>query len=115
MVKVIFYKGLDDKIVRYKIKGHADYDDYGKDIVCAAVSVLAQNTIMSMFQVIDIDKESVEYKIDDKTGFLDFKLKENIDSEKFMQAQILLKSLEVGVVSIANSYPKHVTLNYEGV
>lgn len=37
MIKVKVEKN-DDYIKRVKVTGHAGYDEYGKDIVCAAVS-----------------------------------------------------------------------------
>ena len=42
-----------DKIV---ITGHAGYDDYGKDIVCASVSSIVITTINA---IIDIDDNAI--------------------------------------------------------
>lgn len=115
MVKATLVKNLKDEIIEYKVKGHANYDDYGQDIVCAAVSVLTQNTLISILEILALDENSINYRIDNKTGFIHVKLLDNIDIEKFENAQLLLKSLEIGLNSIVKSYPKHVTLNYEGV
>ena len=41
-VKVIHTKG---KIREISISGHADYDEYGNDIVCAAVSSTVITTV----------------------------------------------------------------------
>ena len=49
-----------DYITNINISGHAMYDDYGKDIVCASVSSVAINTINVLsiidFSIINVDK-----------------------------------------------------------
>lgn len=45
------------------IKGHAGYDKYGKDIVCAAVSSTVITTVNA---ILSIDKDAI--KVDEKSG-----------------------------------------------
>ena len=51
MIKVVI---KNDSIT---ISGHANYDDYGKDIVCAAVSATVITTVNG---ILSIDKSSIE-------------------------------------------------------
>ena len=44
---------------KIEIKGHSNYDDYGKDIVCASVSSIVITTINA---IIEFDPESIYYK-----------------------------------------------------
>ena len=44
---------------KIEIKGHANYDDYGKDIVCASVSSIVITTINA---IIEFDPESIYYE-----------------------------------------------------
>ncbi len=46
----------DNKIT---ISGHANYDEYGKDIVCASVSSIVITTINA---IIEIDEFAISYK-----------------------------------------------------
>lgn len=55
MIKIVI---KDDFI---KISGHAKYDDYGKDIVCASVSSIIYTTVNGIF---NIDKNAIEFKDD---------------------------------------------------
>ena len=48
-----------------EVKGHAGYDEYGKDIVCAAVSVLTVNMANSVEKFTD---DSFKGSVDEKTG-----------------------------------------------
>jgi uncharacterized protein YsxB (DUF464 family) len=45
------------------ISGHAMYDDFGKDIVCAAVSSTVITTVNA---ILSIDKDAI--KVDEKDG-----------------------------------------------
>ncbi len=108
MVKVNIYIDNLSNITKFTVKGHANYDDYGKDIVCSAVSVLAQTTILSLNKVCMINEKDLDYTIDD--GYTEVNLPKNIDNIKLEKSQIVLKTFETGIRSIVESYPKHVTL-----
>ena len=65
MIKVTIYQNSEGEITGVSIQGHAGYADNGSDIVCAAVSVLAQNTVNSIEQFTE-DRFSVD--VDEKEG-----------------------------------------------
>lgn len=48
---------------KISILGHAMYDDYGKDIVCSAVSSIVITTVNG---ILSIDKESLSYLVSKK-------------------------------------------------
>lgn len=65
MIKVkINYK--DNFVNGFKISGHANYDEYGKDIVCASVSSIV---ITSINMALSLDETSV--KASDKSGLIE--------------------------------------------
>ena len=52
MIKAVFYRNQDFDVTGFSISGHAGFDDYGKDIVCAAVSAMSSlvvNTLEEIF------------------------------------------------------------------
>lgn len=58
----VFITSKDDKVTKIEIQGHANYNIYGYDIVCAAASTLAIYTI-NLINELDsnvIDYEDVE-------------------------------------------------------
>ena len=59
-VEVVKEKDLYNKV---SILGHAMYADYGKDIVCSAVSSIVTTTINGC---IALDKDSLKYEVNDK-------------------------------------------------
>ncbi len=99
MIKVKV-KYIDDFIESFKICGHANYDDYGKDIVCASVSSIA---ISSINLAIRIDDSSVN--VINKDGLLDVKVlkQDEIINKIFINMMEMLKELE-------ESYSKNIKI-----
>lgn len=114
MINVTIYKDKRGKSQGYHVSGHAGYDEYGKDIVCAAVSVLAQTALISLFEVCKVDKEYIEYFIDDK-GVLKVKVLKDLSSPVADKVDVVFKTFEVGIKAIIESYPEHVSLKYKEV
>lgn len=76
---------------KIEIKGHANYDDYGKDIVCASVSSIVITTINA---IIEFDSESIYYE-DLNNRILIEKLKDDDITNKLINNMIeLLEELE---------------------
>ena len=76
---------------KIEIKGHANYDDYGKDIVCASVSSIVITTINA---IIEFDPESIYYE-DLNNRILIEKLKDDDINNKLINNMIeLLEELE---------------------
>ena len=67
MIQVEIIRDASKAYVGFSIKGHAGYAEHGQDIICAAVSVLAQNTVNSIEQFTD---DTFSGEIDEKTGRL---------------------------------------------
>ena len=84
-----------------KISGHANYAPPGKDIVCAAVSVLSQTLIESLERLTD---DTITYNI--KPGTVDINYR-NLSE----RGKLLLDSFFVGVRMIAAEYPDNVKLS----
>jgi uncharacterized protein YsxB (DUF464 family) len=80
------------------IKGHAGYAPIGQDIVCAAVSTLAQTLIQS---IEDLCTDKIKYVV--SPGTVDIK-----HGDLSRGAQLLIDSFFVGVQMVADSYPDNV-------
>ncbi len=115
MIKVNIYRDKFKNIVKYSVEGHSGFAEKGRDIVCAAVSVLAQTTLISLNKVCGIDEKHMHYSIDDINGMLLVFLSNNLDKEKRIKANIVLESMETGLLAITEDYPEYVTLEYREV
>ena len=74
-----------------EISGHAGYDVYGKDIVCASVSSIVTTTINA---ILKFDEEAIKYH--DKDGYVKIDIiKDNKETKILLSNMIeLLKELE---------------------
>ena len=99
MIKVncVVSNGL---IERLSIKGHADYDTLGKDIVCAAVSSIVTTTINN---IIALEENTIKY--DTKEGNVCIAVLRNSDvTNKLLNVLIdMLKEL-------ATDYPQNIKI-----
>lgn len=89
MIKVSIKKE-NDLVKQIKITGHANYDEYGKDIVCASCSSILITTVNA---ILSIDKDAICYS--DKTNFELNVLKDNEIVNKLINNMVsLLNELE---------------------
>lgn len=97
MIKVTIYKENND-FVRITTNGHAEFDEYGRDIVCSGVSSIVINTINSLDNLTDA---TLNVESDDDKGFIDCVIN-NPDHD----SNLLMKSLVLGLEGIRDSYSK---------
>lgn len=96
MIEVTFFI-KNELIIGFEFSGHAKFDEYGKDILCASVSVLAINTVNSI-ETFTHDK--FDCTVIEEEGLLHFQLISNA-SEK---SEILLNALKLGITGIQQQY-----------
>ena len=82
------------------VSGHANYAEYGHDIICAGATALAQTLIKS---IQDLTEDEIEYDI--KPGLVDIKYRDL--SEK---SRTLVDSFFIGVCMIADEFPEYVRI-----
>jgi uncharacterized protein YsxB (DUF464 family) len=110
MIKIIIYKAQKGEIKGFKVTGHAGFNKHGKDIVCSAVSVLAQTTVLGLLKVAEVD---LDYKIEE--GYLMCNLKDADSDKKRAMCEAILGTMYEGFKSIQESYIKYIDLVEEEV
>ena len=97
MIRVTVRKNTEGKIHGFSCEGHALYDDAGKDVVCAAVSMLAINTVNAIEKLagIELDAQS-----DPQAGILYISFKEELNEK----AQILMDAMILGITMTEKGY-----------
>ena len=96
------------KYFSFECKGHAEYDESGLDIVCAAISMLTINTANSICCLTDTVIEPEE-----DYGYIFWKFDKGIDED----AALLMDSMLLGFKTIEDNYKKekYLTLIIEEV
>ena len=110
MIQVIIYQGLDKRYNGFQVKGHAGFEDAGKDIVCAAVSVLVINTINA---VEEYTKDRISVLSDEEDGCITCHFRGKPSKE----AELLLKTMVLGLRQMADddNYAEYIQLEFEEV
>ena len=110
MITIRVRRNTKNEVVSYQVTGHSGTAPSGEDIVCAAVSVLAQSTILGFRHVL---KQQPEYSIDD--GSLHFHVGNSLSSSERKEASILLETMVIGLKNIKEQYPTVIAIEEEEV
>jgi len=106
MITAVISKTEDGNYKSFSCTGHAEYANKGKDIVCAATSILVVNTYNSI-ESFSESKVSIEGGATIKWVF------ESVPDEK---ANVLMDALVLGLDGIKNEYgKKYLKLVFEEV
>lgn len=102
MIKVTFYYNDDFKIKGFELKGHADYNEFGYDIVCSAVT---SNSIAVINSLVSLQKISFK-EVNASEGHILCFVEDN-DIEK---SQLLMQHLRLALEEISREYPKNIKI-----
>ncbi len=85
------------------ISGHANFADYGKDIVCAAVSSIVTTSVNDIYV---INREALNYNDDGKTITI-----EVIKDDDLVYR--ILNNLQELLINLSEDYPKNIKIERE--
>lgn len=100
MIKINIEKN-DTKIISLEISGHSNYDEKGKDIVCAGVSAVVVGGINCL---VNESKNDIKYECKEGYSYIFVK---KIDNENI---QRILDVITTQLYTIEESYPKFVKI-----
>jgi len=106
MIKVEIKRSKKGDVQSFSINGHANAEVYGRDIVCAAISVLSQTTLLGLHEIAKIN---IDYNIQD--GNLVCKLPINMTDEERQKASLLLETMIIGIKNIYESYSEYIVIH----
>ncbi len=107
MTNVTIYT-REDYYMGCKAHGHAGMDEAGYDIVCAAISVLVTNTINA---IDEFTEDAFSSLVHEEDATIDFSLK----SKPSKQADLLLRTLVLGLQGICSEYQEYINISFEEV
>ena len=108
MITVKIYKNQEEEYVGFQTDGHAEYAEEGYDIVCAAVSILINNTMNSIEQ---FTYDTFNAHREQEGGNVEFMF----HSEPSREATLLIDSMILGLTSIEKQYSQYISLQFEEV
>lgn len=113
MINIKMLLDSNKYIVRVESKGHGEYDNSGKDIVCSAVSVYLINTINTFTDILKLEK-FIKYSVD----YGKYKLTidyNNMTKNELEKAVVIMESLKLALISIEDNYKEYINVEFEEV
>ena len=104
MIVVCFLK-RGPRLCGYKMSGHAGAGEYGRDIVCAAVSsaaYLTANTLTDCF--------AVDCSVTAEDGNMELTVIQGQDDAKLITSDALIKGLREHLRQLKDQYPKNISI-----
>ncbi|SDD46806.1 ribosomal-processing cysteine protease Prp [Peptococcus niger] len=98
MVRITLYDGPEG-LCGYQVQGHAGYDEYGKDILCAAVSAL---TIAAANGLAAQGVPLAECRAEDDR--ISLRLAEDLSPEAALRADAILQTFALAVTALTEDY-----------
>jgi uncharacterized protein YsxB (DUF464 family) len=102
MIKIKIWRN-EGRITACEIAGHAGADEKGKDIVCAAVSALAETALLGLGRYAGA---RLDYKVSRRPALLTFALKD-APSDK---TDAILETMLLGLAEIAGMHKNRLEL-----
>lgn len=106
MIHVTIYRNSSIRSIQsFTVEGHAEYDERGKDIVCAGVSAVTVGTVNAIEALTGtVLANSAE------SGWLQAELPTTLDEERLDQVSLLLEAMLVMLRTIEQSYGKYISI-----
>jgi hypothetical protein len=110
MIDIIMNKKKNSSgYVGFSVTGHAGWDEDGKDIVCASISVLSFTAVGGLINMTD----SCEYSFE--KGRMFCSLTESISQSQQKVADIILETIHIGFKQVEKKYFENVRVSYKEV
>ena len=109
MIRVNVFSDSEGNYRGIECKGHAGYDEYGKDIICASASALVLNMANSVEQ---FTNDGFDGSMDEETGHFTFRLTGIVSPE----SKLLVDSFILGIKNIEKTYgEQYIKIRFEEV
>ncbi len=102
----ILFKKQNNNFLAMEITGHSGYAPAGQDIVCSAVSSLAQTLNLGLSNVVGINTNLL---VDENVPIFSLTLPK-LNGKQQTDAQLLFKTTYLALKDIANQYKKYITI-----
>lgn len=94
----------------FSVSGHSDYSPRGSDIVCSAVSALAQTAVLALKTVADVNPQWSRQE-----GLLECMIPRELAQDSQGKAETVLRTIVTGIENISQHYPHYVSVTNKEV
>lgn len=105
MIKVLV-KRNNKYITQVKIKGHAEFGEYGKDLVCAGVSAIATGICNTLAKKNFLEQKKCAIVLKNGNIMIDVYKEDEV-------MQVILETLVISLESFVEDYHQYIKITYE--
>ena len=103
-IEMIYHNNI---IIGFRMKGHAEFNLKGPDILCAALSTASQMTINGILDWTGLSIDDVIKEKNERKAILEFVIPDKFSS---ITSQQMFKSFELYVEQLSEQYKEYVSL-----
>ena len=112
MIKVTVTRGQSGLIHSFEMKGHADFAEHGKDLVCAGASAIAFGSVNAIAHITGVEPQIEQ---GEQGGYLKVTLPQDLDTETDDKLQVILNTMVTQFYTMTASYSEYIELKYKMV
>lgn len=105
MINIDFFVINNGKLLGFNIYGHANYDDFGRDIVCSAVSSAAFMVANTISQILKINNADICVKKNGEMYLM-------INEKEANLCNDILSGFKLHMINLEEQYSKNIKVNY---
>lgn len=105
MIDVKVYISDEGLVTSFRMSGHADYGEYGKDLVCAGASAVVFGSVNAILNMAEAEPE---IDMDEDDGLFNFTAA-SPDDDKL---QTILETMIISLKTIEEEYGEHIKIHY---
>ncbi|MGE7918430.1 ribosomal-processing cysteine protease Prp [Viridibacillus sp. NPDC093762] len=109
MIQVTINHDEKRHVSSFEMKGHADFDESGKDLVCAGASAIAFGTVNAMYQLLNVEPTIQQ---EGEGGYLHVTLPADLDEELDSRLQLVVQTMVAQLYTIVQSYGQFIQISY---
>lgn len=108
MLEIVFYRDGADRFAGFAARGHANFDEYGQDIVCAAVSAVLQAARLGLEHY-----AAGEIEAKQEPGFM--QLVVSVGRRDDASVAAIGTTADLSVTQVARRFSDHVSIVHETI
>jgi uncharacterized protein YsxB (DUF464 family) len=105
MIRINVIRDNKGLVRQFSVEGHAEYADYGSDIVCAAISVTAYTALGALESLAGLQGF---YSL--KEGYVNCKIPSELDANTKQTVKVILETTVIGFKQIESKYKEYVSV-----
>lgn len=109
MIKVTIFHDENRHVHAFEMSGHAEFDDKGKDLVCAGASAIGFGTVNAIYALLQITPDIEQAG---EGGYLRVAFPADLDSEVDAKLQLIVQTMTAQFYTMVESYGQYIQISY---